>query len=368
MKLQYLSVLVSAMVMVGSAGAAEVYNKDGNKLDLYGKLNGMRYMSGDDDKNGDRSFIHYGFRGETQLSDGLIGFGTWEHEVGLHHAESEGAKSTFTRLGFAGIKFDDAGSIDYGRNYGVLYDVGAWTDVMPEFGGDTTVTDNFLSGRASGVLTYRNTNFFGMMDGLNFALQYQGKNDRKEGDITGRGLQEANGDGYGLSVTYDLGNGVSASAAVSSSNRTLSQRSLAATRNQGKKAEAYAFGLKYDAYNLYLAALYSETRNMTPYGNFSGDLHGFAEKAHNLELVAQYQFDFGLRPSLGYLQSRIDGDQDGKSHDIKKYLEVGASYNFNKNMLTFIDYRINLLSKDDFTRAAQISTDNIVALGMTYMF
>lgn len=368
MKLQYLSVLVSAMVMAGSAGAVEVYNKDGNKLDLYGKLNGMRYMSGDDDKNGDRSFIRYGFRGETQLSDGLIGFGTWEHEVGLRHAESEGAKSIFTRLGFAGIKFDDAGSIDYGRNYGVLYDVGAWTDVMPEFGGDTTVTDNFLSGRANSVLTYRNTNFFGMVDGLNFALQYQGKNDSKEGDTTGRGLQEANGDGYGLSVTYDLGNGVSAGAAVSSSNRTPSQRSPAVARNQGKKAEAYAFGLKYDAYNLYLAALYSETRNMTPYGDFSGGLHGFAEKAHNLELVAQYQFDFGLRPSLGYLQSRIDGDQSGKSHDIKKYLEVGASYNFNKNMLTFIDYRINLLSKDDFTRAAQISTDNIVALGMTYMF
>ncbi|AHF74388.1 Outer membrane protein C precursor [Candidatus Sodalis pierantonius str. SOPE] len=368
MKLQYLSVLVSAMVMAGSAGAAEVYNKDGDKLDLYGKLNGMRYMSGDDDKNGDRSFIRYGFRGETQLSDGLIGFGTWEHEVGLRHVESEGAKSTFTRLGFAGIKFDDAGSIDYGRNYGVLYDVGAWTGVMPEFGGDTTVTDNFLSGRANGVLTYRNTNFFGMVDGLNFALQYQGKNDSKEGDTTGRGLQEANGDGYGLSVTYDLGNGVSAGAAVSSSNRTLSQRSPVVARNQGKKAEAYAFGLKYDAYNLYLAALYSETRNMTPYGNFSGDLHGFAEKAHNLELVAQYQFDFGLRPSLGYLQSRIDGDQKGKSHDIKKYLEVGARYNFNKNMLTFIDYRINLLPKDDFTRAAQISTDNIVALGMTYMF
>lgn len=368
MKLQYLSVLVSAMVMAGSAGAAEIYNKDGNKLDLYGKLNGVRYMSGDDDKNGDRSSIRYGFRGETQLSDGLIGFGTWQHGVGLCHAESKSAKSTFTHLGFAGIKFDDAGSIDYGRNYGVLYDIGAWTGVMPEFGGDTTVTDNFLSGSANGVLTYRNTNFFGMMDGLNFALQYQGKNDSKEGDTIDRSLQEANGYGYGLSVTYDLGNGVSAGAAVSSSNRTLSQRLLTVDPNKGKKAEAYAFGLKYDAYNLYLAALYSETRHMTPYGKFLSGLYDFAEKAHNLELVAQYQFDFGLRPSLGYLQSRIDDDQEGKSYNIKKYIEVGASYNFNKNMLTFIDYRINLLSKDDFTRAAQISTDNIVALGMAYIF
>lgn len=373
MKLQYLSVLVSAMVMAGSAGAAEVYNKDGNKLDLFGKLNGMRYMSSDDAKNGDRSSIRYGFKGEVQLNEEFTGFGTWEQEVGLNQAEGEGARSNFTRLGFAGIKFADAGSIDYGRNYGVLYDVGAWTDMMPEFGGDTTVTDNFMTGRANGVFTYRNTNFFGMVDGLNFALQYQGKNGAKGDGKGGRGLNEANGDGYGLSATYDFGNGVSAGAAYTSSNRTLAQRMSTFARHDNKRAEAYSFGLKYDANNLYLAALYSETRNMTPYGDFSGKLaegqkYGFADKAHNLELLAQYALDFGLRPSIGYLQSRIDGDDQGKSQDIKKYIEVGASYNFNKNMLTFIDYRINLLSKNDFTRDTQISTDNILALGMTYMF
>lgn len=369
MKLQYLSVLVSAMVMAGSAGAAEVYNKYGNKLDIYGKFKGMRYISGDSDKNSEHSSIRYGFRGETRISDELIGFGTWEHEIGLRRAGSKGVKSTFmSPLGLAGIKFSDVASIDYGWNYGVLYDVGAWTSVMPEFGGDTSIAHNFLTGRANGLLTYRSINFFGLVNGLNVALQYQGKNDSKADNKVGRGLQEANGDGYGLSVTYDLGNGVSAGAAVSNSNRTLSQRSLDVAGSDGKKAEAYSFGLKYDAYNLYLAALYSETRNMTPYGDFLSENYGFADKAHNLELVAQYKFDFGLRPSLGYLQSRVDDGHIGKSCDIKRYIEVGASYNFNKNMLTFIDYRINLLSKDDFTRTAQISTDNTVALGMTYMF
>ncbi|QUJ04663.1 porin [Salmonella enterica subsp. enterica] len=24
-------------------------------------------------------------------------------------------------------------TVDYGRNYGVLYDIGSWTDVLPEF-------------------------------------------------------------------------------------------------------------------------------------------------------------------------------------------------------------------------------------------
>ncbi len=47
-----------------------------------------------------------------------------------------------------------------------------------------------MTGRTTGVATYRNNDFFGLVDGLNFAAQYQGKNDRT--DVT-----EANGDGFG---------------------------------------------------------------------------------------------------------------------------------------------------------------------------
>ncbi|STI19579.1 outer membrane phosphoporin protein E [Escherichia coli] len=67
---------------------------------------------------------------------------------------------------------------------------------------------------------------------------------------------------------------------------------------QAKRAEAWATGLKYDANNIYLATFYSETRKMTP---ITG---GFANKTQNFEAVAQYQFDFGLRPSLGYVLSK----------------------------------------------------------------
>lgn len=376
MKLRGITVLVSTMVIAGVTTAAEVYNKDGNKLDLYGELNGIHYLSSNESKDGDHSFIRYGFHGEMQISNHnhLIGFGTWEQENAVRHSKNQEAKNGFTRLGFAGLKFGEAGSLDYGRNYGVLYDVGAWTDVMPEFGGDTTLADNFLSGCANGVLTYRNANFFGMMDGLNFALQYQGKNsNNKDRD---RSVQEENGDGYGLSTSYDFGNGVSAAVAYANSNRTQSQRALVTDAHyrgsKSKRAEAYSLGLRYDANSLYLAALYSETRNMTPFGKFSNltdrNIFGFSDKAKNIELVAQYQFIFGLRPSIGYLQSIIDDDNDSSSHTTKKYIELGTSYNFNKNMLTFIDYRINLLSKDSFSCAANISTDNILALGMVYMF
>ena len=42
-----------------------------------------------------------------------------------------------TRLAFAGLKYADVGSFDYGRNYGVVYDALGYTDMLPEFGGDT---------------------------------------------------------------------------------------------------------------------------------------------------------------------------------------------------------------------------------------
>lgn len=45
--------------------------------------------------------------------------------------------------------------------------------------------------------------------------------------------------------------------------------------------------------------MYSQTYNMTP----EEDNH-FAGKTQNFEAVVQYQFDFGLRPSIGYVQTK----------------------------------------------------------------
>ncbi|WP_434057545.1 porin [Escherichia coli] len=57
------------------------------------------------------------------------------------------------------------------------------------------------------------------------------------------------------------------------------------------------------------------------------------------------------------------GDQD-----LVKYVDVGAKYYFNKNMSTYVDYKINLVDENKFTRDAGIATDDIVAVGMTYQF
>jgi outer membrane pore protein C len=376
MKVKVLSLLVPALLVAGAANAAEIYNKDGNKLDLFGKVDGLHYFSDDNGNDGDQTYMRIGFKGETQVNDQLTGYGQWEYQIQGNTTESD--NQSWTRVAFAGLKFGDAGSFDYGRNYGVIYDVTSWTDVLPEFGGDTYGSDNFLQSRANGVATYRNQDFFGLVEGLNFALQYQGANGSVSGEndaAGGRSLLKQNGDGYGASLTYDLGAGFSAGAALASSKRTADQNA-AGVYGDGDRANVYSGGLKYDANNVYLAAQYSQTYNATRFGTSNGssttDAFGFADKAQNFEVVAQYQFDFGLRPSVAYLQSKGKDIRNNTTNfgdqDLLKYVDVGATYYFNKNMSTFVDYKINLLDKNDFTEQAGVGTDDIVALGLVYQF
>ena len=395
MKRKVLALLLPALLAAGAANAAEIYNKNGNKLDLYGKVDGLRYFSDDAGSDGDMTYARVGFKGETQINEMLTGYGQWEYNIQANGTEGDHGDS-WTRLAFAGLGFGQNGTFDYGRNYGVVYDVEAWTDMLPEFGGDTyTQTDVYMTGRTNGVATYRNKGFFGQVDGLNFAIQYQGNNEG-EGSWTGqegsgnsasRKLAKENGDGFGLSTSYDFDFGLSLGAAYSASDRTDDQVARGYKdginhRNNyagGETAEAWTVGAKYDANNVYLAAMYSETRNMTYYGGGNGEASGgIANKTQNFEAVAQYQFDFGLRPSIAYLQSK-GSDLGGQevSHgnwryvdkDLVKYVDVGMTYYFNKNMSTYVDYKINLLDEDDsFYENNGIATDDIVAVGLVYQF
>lgn len=74
MKVKVLSLLVPALLVAGAANAAEIYNKDGNKLDLFGKVDGLHYFSDDKGSDGDQTYMRIGFKGETQVNDQLTGY------------------------------------------------------------------------------------------------------------------------------------------------------------------------------------------------------------------------------------------------------------------------------------------------------
>lgn len=364
MKKSTLAILVLGLVASQASQAAEIYNKNGNKLDLTGRVKALHYFTDNKSDRGDKTYARIGFKGETQINDQLTGFGRWEYQVSGNKAESD-ADAGKTRFAFAGLKYGDYGSFDYGRNYGILYDIAAGTDVLPEFGGDGLVkTDNFMTGRTTGVATYRNNNFFGLVDGLKFGLQYQGKNE-------GRAASKQNGDGFGTSLSYDFGDsGVSLGVAYANSNRTSTQKGQF-LGGGNSKAEAWGTSLKYNQNDIYLAAMYAESRHMTPVSgtavinNVSTSVSGFATKNQVFEAVAQYQFDFGLRPSISYVQSKGKDLNSIGDADLVKYIDVGATYYFNKNMSTYVDYKINQLKSDN---KLGLNSDDTVALGLVYQF
>lgn len=378
MNLNKIAVVILAITGAAGANAAEIYNQDGNKLNLNGKVDGLHYFSADHRQDGDQSYVRMGFDGETQIASDLTGYGQWEYNVQANNTEVSDNQS-WTRLAYAGLKSDELGSFDYGRNYGVLYDIEAMTDVLPEFGGDAWAqADNYMTSRANGVATWRASDMLGMVEGLDLAVQYQGKNESagngNEGTNNGRDLRFENGDGVGVSAVYNLGWGVGLGAAYSSSNRTSAQKNAGnnAQYASGNRAEAWASGLKFDADNVYVAATYSETLNMTPFGSAdSAAGGGIANKTRNTEMTAQYQLDSGLRPSVSYLVSRGKhlGTDSGDDKLLVNYIDLGATYYFNKNMSTYVDYKINLLDgRDDFYRENGIGTDNIVGTGLVYQF
>ena len=90
MKRNILAVVIPALLAAGAANAAEIYNKDGNKLDLYGKVDARHNFSDNAGEDGDQTYVRFGFKGETQINDQITGYGQWEYNVQANTAESSG--------------------------------------------------------------------------------------------------------------------------------------------------------------------------------------------------------------------------------------------------------------------------------------
>ena len=68
-----ISAVAASVLMAMSAQAAEIYNKDSNKLDLYGKVNAKHYFSSNDADDGDTTYARLGFKGDNTIFTGING-------------------------------------------------------------------------------------------------------------------------------------------------------------------------------------------------------------------------------------------------------------------------------------------------------
>jgi predicted porin len=349
--------VIVTLFSCGSVQAAEIFNADGNKLDFYGSIRARHYFSSDKSVDGDNSYMRMGLKGQTRISDDLTGYGRWETNIQLNNSEAEGTSTDKTRYGYAGISSAKWGSIDYGRNDGVMYDVTNITDFAPIFDILTdSSTDGFMTSRATGLLTYRNKNVFGLTDKINFALQYQGANG--DNSSTSRSAYYTNGDGAGASVSYHFDWDGTLLAAYSNSKRTEQQNQL--SYGNGDRAEMWAVGLKYDPGQFYAAVLYSQGLNIKPIKGY-----GFANKSENFETYVRYVMLNGIIPGIGWFHSEGKNIENYGDVTLANYIDVSTSYFFNKNLLAYADYQINLLDNDT---PLGISHHNSFGVGLTYQF
>ncbi len=368
MKNNILSVVISVL-LAGTANTTEIYNKDNKKLDLYGKVDILHFFGKKCDS--DESSASLNIRGDTQIFKKVTVFFHSEWKK-TNKSETENKKINY--LSYVGLKIADFGSLDYGRNYGVLYDINRWTDVLPLYGADSiSQNDSYMTGRNRNLLTYRNTDFFGIVDDLNFVLQYKGKNTKSNRSDNSDNLKN-NGDELGVAVNYNIGLGITLGGGYSKSNRGLNKIQKNKRGSGDNISEVWNVGIKYDANNLYLAAMYGETRNITRFGKIinNNNMKQSSNKTENLELVAQYFFnEIGLKPSIAYIAS-IEKDLIdsffSQKQDLTKYISLGAFYYFNKNLNAFIDYKINLINSNNFTKKYGIDKDNLIGLGLVYQF
>ncbi|UAJ65480.1 porin [Candidatus Schneideria nysicola] len=371
---RYLSTFFLTLLFM-SAGAAEGYSSERKSFNLYGKFNGIHYLSKNIKQNGSHSGFIRGIQCETILTNQISSFASWAVETPVLYEGKFQNQKDVTLLSFAGLKFGHYGRIDYGHNRGVLDDVGIFTDVMPALGGKSFLTDYYL-GRTTNthVFTYRNIDFFGLVKGLNFALQFQGK-ESGENIYNTNTIKRYNGNEYGFSTSYEVKEGVTLSAAFTQNKQRIQPKFNTVHRDRIGYAKAYSLGVKYDYHDLYFAAIYSQNNGMIPLGGLcqEEDIFSFnnREKASNIECVLQYQME-GFRPSIGYLQSIIHNGLH-RHHKLVKCIVIGTHYTLNKNISAFVDYRIGLMDRNKYSARIAESAylpdkNNIFALGFTYTF
>ena len=380
MKRNLLAIAIPALLVAAGANASiEVWNKDGNKVDFYGRVKAANNITDRGQKDeGDDTSARLGMSGQTQITDSLVGYGRWEYE-----AKAGKNSDNEVRYAFAGLNFGDLGSFDYGRNDGVLKAITAYTDVLPQFGGDAANNNwNVLSSRTKAVATYRNNNFFGLSDDISFALQYA---DNGDNSTTVDGIKGNSREAYGANVQWRIfDTGLTAGAGYA-------QSTVSDTRHN-----TWAAGLKYENYDLYLGANYfqSKVKRATTVVWNNGVERDRDLKLRGFELVAQYGIDLEvgrLTPSLAYVQHKYKVDSKhftkhkvhdyvgGENSPLAKYVSLGATYDLNKNFSTIVEYKFNLLDRKDVGAALNTTTQrgkhenkpgtkDVLGVGLIYQF
>ncbi|MGR5299105.1 porin [Vibrio mediterranei] len=343
------SAVLAAMVS-GSVLAAEVYSKDGTTL----KIGGRAEFRGDFIGNGgqeiegsmaNKSRFRLNVGGETQIADGLTGFGFYEAEQGVNSSgDNTPTNGLKQRYMFAGIG-TQFGNISFGRQDTAGVQISQMSDDGQIWTGGQKTFINAGNEQINNTIAYSNV----FSDVLSI----------KASAIA---AEEKNENGYGLSGIYATPFGLDIGLGYAMND--VSEDEFRGNNDNGS-ANQFIGGLSYSIASLTLGGTYTQ-------GTY--DFDNAADVDYNgVELSGTYKFDNGFRIMAAYAKAQYEGKGAGESkYDKDDFFELTGQYHFNKSLRTYLSYKIDNRSKGDYSDIANnkiaYDVENTLRLGLRYDF
>ena len=334
-----IALAVSAAALATGANAAELYNQDGNSVEMGGRAEAR--LSLKDGKAEDKTRIRLNFLGKVEIQDGLYGVGFYEGEFTT--AENGGSTDNndgdiTNRYTYAGIG-GDFGEVTYGKNDGALGVITDFTDIM-SYHGNSAAMKIAVADRSDNMVSYK-----GQFQDLGVKASYRFA-DRQEGVVNGCNIGEYcdnDADGYSLSGIYAIGD---------------SGFKLGAGYADQADQNEYMLAASFRTEALYFAGTFTDGELAKKDGDYTG--YEFAT-AYTLDKTAF---------TLTYNNAETDGDTSADN------VAIDATYYFKPNFRTYISYNFNLISEGDkFGNAdgvnfgaTKVQAEDELALGLRYDF
>ena len=354
MKKTLLAVTIPALFAV-SANAATVYEKDGQKFDVYGRAQAniadkeAARLSGFDNTAEKTTLIgtgRIGLKGSTAINSQVSAFARGEWHVNAEQSSANEkdidpatpgdqtqsntkGQSFYARHLYVGFDGGQAGKVLFGQTDTAFYDTLAVTDYFNNWGDEA-----YASGRQEGQAIYS-----GSWGGYRASAGYQFAD-------ASQGLSNAYNASLGYTFDFGLGLGLGAE----SRNFDKNVGSNTTLDSNDRWAISTSYGTQ-GAPGFYAAALYTAATKSYYDGKADTDEQGW-------EFYGSYTTPNNWTFMGGY--NRYYEKEQGA--DVVAYYVADVQYNFTSNFMSYLEYRL------EDGKTAGVDNDDAVSLGLQYNF
>ncbi|MBB1463145.1 porin [Vibrio sp. SG41-7] len=330
-----IALAVSAAALTTGANAAELYNQDGNSVEMGGRAEARLSMQ--DGKAEDKTRVRLNFLGKVEIQDGLYGVGFYEGEFTTQtNDDGEYIDNRYTYAGLGGT----FGEVTYGKNDGALGVITDFTDIMA-YHGNSAADKLAVADRQDNMISYKGE-FQDLAVKASYAFADRSENG---GDFIDDGK-----DGYSLSAIYAIGD---------------SGVKLGAGYADQDQSNEYMLSASYAISDFYFAGVFTDGEKQTTGAttNDSVDYTGY-------EFAAAYTLGQTVFTTT-YNNAETDSETSADN------IAIDATYYFKPNFRGYVSYNFNLISENDTIgttnltsngKATSAQAEDEIALGLRYDF